>query len=107
MYAVCSEERQEHSGSATSPTTSAAVNPALDMLESELEAAVAAGYGDAFTVYLQGLVATDKGQKQAARQLLVTSLTDFPCNWGAWQVRSRERRRTSKMPSKLRSGEMF
>jgi hypothetical protein len=56
------------------------------MLESELESAAAAGYGDAFTVYLQGLVAADKGQQQAAQQLLITSLSEFPCNWGAWQV---------------------
>lgn len=68
-------------------TTSTATNPHLTSIASQLAAAAAAGGGDAFTQYLAGVVALDLGQVTKGQALLVESLAQFPCNWGAWQVR--------------------
>lgn len=41
---------------------------------------------DPFLQYVLGLVLIEQSQMEHARQILIQSVTEYPCNWSAWKA---------------------
>lgn len=61
-------------------------NVELPALRSELEQAKQTGKIDAFSLYLLGVILQTMEAPEAARAVLIQSVSAYPLNWSAWQA---------------------
>ena len=62
------------------------MNEELEGIEREIQSLRESGRADAFLLYLHGLVLLEREKKDEAREVLLESVTAYPCNWAAWQA---------------------